>query len=614
MTININNNLKAHTDSIPEAPPFEQPADVVAREVDELVKRGNKLSPTPKQPAKLTAEAHEARERAEVYEHFKVRMILKDPRLTLLSKFARIPSWKKIKERLNSYDSINEYFEKEFLPNYKAILALVGDKQMNLVLSAFVIFKRAIRQVRDRDPVETEAALSEHQAAHNLEKSKKREQIERVKRALADPQLGELESLLLETLIGNRDPQKKLTLCSQYFKTRFLPDFEGILATIGYAKMDKILNDLHHLNAQTNNFFAEVLALFAEKLGLSRIEAGLATAVHEESSEKKRAAIVSLMEELDDLLHHYPTLEKLFSPTLRQLFDHYKKIKADLGGAIAHAADAFILSQKGPEKLFKLIKKYRYLDVDYGKGEIRYERGSIKKAMMAHLPIDSLQDPEKLSAALADSYAQFSQSYLKAFTAFMQDQCQLLYGARYAWIKNNQDRIKASYSQVDQVHTNVKEGTCLQNACERYAQLLDHPSIPTEDLKLGSSLSGRRVRATIVHELRTPHKSPQIDIYAPFGLKSTGKDLVFKPDLEDLETSLENHPGTFLFGIGAPKKNGHTINIQCDLKANKYRFIDDNFGSVEYATKAELLAQLKAYLKAFYPEDFIYKATFRNRI
>jgi len=190
------------------------------------------------------------------------------------------------------------------------------------------------------------------------------------------------------------------------------------------------------------------------------------------------------------------------------------------------------------------------------------------------------------------------------------------FGPEHLWISDNFAQIKKSYEQGSEIHTNLGEGVCLQNCFDRYALIFKKPTIPSPDISMGSSQSGRVAMVKTISEFERPgisrEEATSIESAssARVGLK-LGKTTSI-PDPSKIGAVLDaiykesSNNAKIIFVIYAPG-SGHAINLQLDSKNGIFRFMDDNFGICEFRNYEECRSSLITYIKAFYPESLKYK-------
>ena len=202
------------------------------------------------------------------------------------------------------------------------------------------------------------------------------------------------------------------------------------------------------------------------------------------------------------------------------------------------------------------------------------------------------------------------------------------------WIVDHANFIRATYDQGSDFNRNMGTGTCERNSEDRYKLLLQMPSVPSEKIALGSSSVGRhnQVLRGVVSDLakRIPegkslssmsegerlivkevHQKLKA-IYKRVGLNPTGVHAVAKAGkgstpqealwAELTRLVMDENETLFILGMDAEKGPGHAINIQVDLKAPIFRFVDDNIGVVECPDAKTFREALTSWLSTAYPD------------
>lgn len=202
------------------------------------------------------------------------------------------------------------------------------------------------------------------------------------------------------------------------------------------------------------------------------------------------------------------------------------------------------------------------------------------------------------------------------------------------WIVDHANFIKSTYDQGSDFNRNMGTGTCERNSEDRHKLLLRTPFVPSEKIELGSSSVGRhnQVMRGVVSDLakRIPQgkslssmsqgerlivKEVQQKlkaIYERVGLNPTGVHTVAKATkgstpqdalwAELTRLVMDENATLFILGMDAEEGPGHAINIQVDLKAPIYRFVDDNIGVVECPDAKTFREALTSWLSTAYPE------------
>lgn len=202
------------------------------------------------------------------------------------------------------------------------------------------------------------------------------------------------------------------------------------------------------------------------------------------------------------------------------------------------------------------------------------------------------------------------------------------------WIVDHASFIRSTYDQGSDFNRNMGNGTCERNSEDRHKLLLRTPFVPSEKIALGSSSVGRhnQVMRDVVSQLakRIPQgkslssmsqgerlivKEVQQKlkaIYERVGLNSTGVHAVAKATkgstpqealwAELTRLVMDEKETLFILGMDAEKGPGHAINIQVDLKAPIFRFIDDNIGVVECPDAKTFREALTSWLSTAYPD------------
>jgi len=205
---------------------------------------------------------------------------------------------------------------------------------------------------------------------------------------------------------------------------------------------------------------------------------------------------------------------------------------------------------------------------------------------------------------------------------FFDKSYQINFAKMHLWLSDNFAHIEKRYDQSTAIHTNLGEGVCFQNSLDRHKHLVLKPGLASSDIQMGSSEAGRATHAKHKQEIFYKKKKGALQKGEAFKIQTESakrlklklvKSITVPPNPEDptknlgstLDKAYQESRGKVLsiFALSGPGR-AHAINIQMDLKAGKFRFLDDNLGICgNYGTYEEFRDEFINYLQASY-EDF----------
>ena len=232
-----------------------------------------------------------------------------------------------------------------------------------------------------------------------------------------------------------------------------------------------------------------------------------------------------------------------------------------------------------------------------GKAEMKYLKNLKLADLCSSTPLQQLFD--KKNKTIVQKLESFYDSLYRKYLL----EC-------HAWIGAYGQYIKKPYSQAADTDRNLEQGTCFQNALDRFALLLKRPCPNAAEIPMGSTQAGR-VTQSILRCTFTDAKTGLIPLKeaqklqtqacARLGLKtSTGTPVCKTPaELIKFLSPKENFLGILLLTC---KEGGYAMNIQIDHQNKIFRFIDDNLGIFEINDFDTFTTIFKDYLESFYSE------------
>jgi hypothetical protein len=187
-----------------------------------------------------------------------------------------------------------------------------------------------------------------------------------------------------------------------------------------------------------------------------------------------------------------------------------------------------------------------------------------------------------------------------------------MFSAMHLWLVGNYDRIEVPFNQGDDDDKNLGKGVCFANSLNRNKLLIDDPNLKVQ---MGSNEKTRFVQRKYgaQHELLILGKNTLDEVHnetaKEFGLKpyynyllpSQKEDVRHQDLVDQMETyALAGHT-QFVLSLKSSKA-GHALNIQIHIQKGIFRIMDDNIGSVKYASLTSFKKEVEEYFKSFYPE------------
>ena len=366
-----------------------------------------------------------------------------------------------------------------------------------------------------------------------------------------------------------------------------------------------------------------------EKQAASRARSRLLAAFKGQSSpELLVAAIKKTKSELDAELPEMrfkllptsvtnsPPFNKSFAKNIPALIKQLEKFSS-YASKITHSEWAKLLSEYELKHLGfgTLLKNYQSWN-PLSEDNLKTTMHIFQKSYIDLLNIKTINetDPAFIDSHLKSVKDAYLQKY--SIAEYFQSDYASTFAPVHRWISDNFAHIKKSYEQGSEIHTNLGEGVCLQNCFDRYALLSKKPTLPSRDIPMGSSQSGRVAMVKTGREFdrsgisREEAQSIESASSARVGLKLAKKTSIPDPskigEVLDAVYKESSNNAQIIFAIYAPG-SGHVINIQLDSKNGIFRFMDDNFGICEFKNYEEFRNAITTYIKAFYPESLKYK-------
>jgi hypothetical protein len=207
----------------------------------------------------------------------------------------------------------------------------------------------------------------------------------------------------------------------------------------------------------------------------------------------------------------------------------------------------------------------------------------------------------------------------------------------HIWLFDNVDNIKKSYDQGADTNRNLGGGTCLRDSLDRDKILAQNPTIPSDQIHMGSSAQGRFAQSREEQEVdRINRVLKQVangevvltddEMRAYLGaldrleeqelqqlkLKKTATiDVSLDtgnptlPLMAAIDNVYNNNGKNIHCVLTLTSPNGvvgHAINFQLDASGKMFRFFDDNLGIDEYATYEQFKSEFEKYIKTAYED------------
>jgi hypothetical protein len=229
-----------------------------------------------------------------------------------------------------------------------------------------------------------------------------------------------------------------------------------------------------------------------------------------------------------------------------------------------------------------------------------------------------------LSKSELSSYLQNIVDKIKDYPSSLFEENYLeIYSEQHLWLATNYQNIKDPFNQDDDIHENLGEGVCYNNALHRFSMLQEDPNL--EEIKMGSNRKTRYLQSKITSYYAEAKKGiityqaaydEQTKISVEYKLLQYHKYPLVTPSnvdtqqylVDEMQRYAEVGHAQFVLTLYGPD-NHHAVNVQLDLNNHMFRIMDDSIGLLQYNSLGHFKQEVALYFKHFYPtcDNYVFR-------